>query len=190
MAEFHYEMKVPKERVAVLIGKAGETKRLIEKSTKTKLNIDSKEGDITVDGEDALGLFSTKDIITAIGRGFNPDIALLLLKPDYGFEVIQIGDFIKSKSSAQRIRGRIIGEQGKARRVIEELTECNISILGKTICIIGDVQHIPMARRAIESLLGGSPHANVYRWLERQRAKMKSIPFGTDLSNSEESKDI
>ena len=31
-----YEVKIPKERIAVLIGHNGETKKLIEKTTKTR----------------------------------------------------------------------------------------------------------------------------------------------------------
>ena len=190
MAEFHYEMKIPGERVAILIGKKGETKRQIEQATKTKLEIDSDEGDIIVHGEDALGMFSTKDIISAIGRGFNPEIALLLLKQDYSFEVISLNDYIKSKSASQRVKGRVIGAEGKARRVIEELTECNLSVYGKTIAILGPIEHVPLARRAIESLLAGSPHANVYHWLEKQRSKMKHATFHSQSSDSAEPKGI
>jgi ribosomal RNA assembly protein len=82
MTEFSYQIKIPKERIAVLIGKKGEIKNQIEEHTRTRIDVDSKEGDITVSGEDAITLYSTRDIIRAIGRGFNPDIALLLLKPE------------------------------------------------------------------------------------------------------------
>ena len=37
--EYQYELKIPKERIAVLIGKKGETKRVIERTTKTKLKV-------------------------------------------------------------------------------------------------------------------------------------------------------
>ena len=72
MASFHYEIKVPKDRIAVLIGKNGETKKEIEETTHSKINIDSGEGDVVVQGTDPLMLFSTKNIIKAIARGFNP----------------------------------------------------------------------------------------------------------------------
>jgi len=174
MPEFQYELKVPKERVAVLIGKNGATKKLLEKATKTQIDIDSNEGDVFVKGEDALGLFSTNEIIQAIGRGFNPEIALLLLHQDYSFELISLNEYTKSKNTLHRIKARIIGSEGKARRLIEGLTDCHISVYGKTIGIIGKIEKVPLARRAIESLLGGSPHANVYKWLEKQRKMMKT----------------
>ncbi len=174
MVEYSYELKVPKNRVAVIIGKEGSVKKEIEEVTKTKLHIDSKEGDIFVSGEDALGLYTAREIIKAIGRGFNPDVAKLLLKPDYIFEVVDLSEYAgKSKDAMLRLKGRVIGKEGKSRKLIEELTECNISVFGKTISIIGLPEATANARQAVESLLRGSTHANVYKWLERRRRELK-----------------
>ena len=173
MTEYSYELKVPRNRVAVIIGKEGSIKKEIEESTKTKLNIDSKEGDVFVSGEDALGLYTAKEIIKAIGRGFNPSIARLLLKPDYLFEVVDLSEFVKSKEAMLRLKGRVIGREGKSRKLIEELTETNISVFGKTISIIGLPEGAASAKQAVESLLRGSTHANVYKWLEKRRRELK-----------------
>ena len=173
MVEYSYELKVPKNRVAVIIGKEGGIKKEIEESTNTKLSIDSKEGDVFVSGEDALGLYTAREIIKAIGRGFNPDVAKLLLKQDYVFEVVDVSEFVKSKDAIVRLKGRVIGKEGKSRRLIEELTECNISVFGKTIGIIGLPEAAANARQAVESLLKGSTHANVYKWLESRRRELK-----------------
>ena len=172
--EYSYELKIPKNRVAVLIGKEGSVKKDLEESTKTKLNIDSKEGDVFVSGEDGLGLYTAREVIRAIGRGFNPDIAKLLLKSDYIFEVVDLSEYIgKSKNAMLRLKGRVIGKEGKSRKLIEELTECNISVFGKTISIIGLPESTANARQAVESLLRGSTHANVYKWLEKRRRESK-----------------
>lgn len=174
MVEYSYELKVPKNRVAVIIGKEGSIKKDIEESTNTKLNIDSKEGDVFVSGEDALGLYTAREIIKAIGRGFNPEIAKLLLKTDYVLEVVDVSEYVgKSKEAMLRLKGRVIGKEGKSRRLIEELAECNISVFGKTISIIGLPESTSNARQAVESLLRGSTHANVYKWLERRRRDFK-----------------
>lgn len=173
MVEYSYELKVPKNRVAVIIGKDGSVKKEIEESTKTKLNIDSKEGDIFVSGEDALGLYTAREIIKAIGRGFNPDVAKLLLKQDYIFEVVDLSEYVKSKDAMVRLKGRVIGKEGKSRRLIEELTESSISVFGKTISIIGQPESAANAKQAVESLLRGSTHANVYKWLEKRRRELK-----------------
>ncbi len=173
MAEFAYEIKIPKERIAVLIGKSGEIKKKIETTLGITLQIDSQEGDITIQGEDALQLYSGRDIVRAIGRGFNPETALLLLKQDYVFELIDITRYVK-ENHLQRVKGRIIGKDGKARLVLEELSLSNICVYGKSIGIIGETENVGMAKRALESLLQGAPHAIVYKWLEKRRKEMKT----------------
>jgi ribosomal RNA assembly protein len=170
--DYAYELKIPRERVAVLIGKSGKTKSDLEKATKTKLDIDSVEGEIKISGNDPLQLFTCREIVRAIARGFNPESAMKLLKQDMALEIMGVEQYAGEKDLG-RIRGRVIGEGGKARRIIEELTECNVSVYGKTVSIIGDFEGMNIARRAIESLLGGSQHATVYKWLERQRRELK-----------------
>jgi len=171
--EYSYELKIPKERVAVLIGKAGEVKKRIETDTNSKLNIDSHEGIVQITGDDTLGLFNAREVVKAIGRGFNPEIAELLIKGDYTFEIISLRDYAKTKKEMMRIKGRVIGAEGKSRKVIEELTESHICVYGKTIGLIGEPENVAIARRAIESLLSGSQHTNVYKWLEKQRKELK-----------------
>lgn len=173
MAEYSYELKIPLARVAVVIGKGGNVKKDIEEATGTKLQIDSAEGDVFITGEDALGLYTAREVITAIGRGFNPELAKLLLRQDYASEQVEIEDYAKTKRHEIRVRGRVIGAEGKARKVIEELTDCHVSVYGKTITIIGEIESVGTCKRAIEKLLGGSQHSSVYRWLEKQRKEMK-----------------
>lgn len=173
MTTYSYELKIPKERVAVLIGKKGEIKKKIEKNTKTKLKVDSKEGDIIVSGENTIDLYATRELIKAIGRGFNPDIAQLLLKQDFSFELVNIADYTRNKNDITRLKGRVIGTGGKSRRYIEMLSESDICVYGKTIGIIGRIENVTLARKAIENLLKGSSHSNVNKWLEMQRKELK-----------------
>jgi len=173
MSSFAYEIKIPRERIAVLIGKNGEIKKKLETATGVNIKIDSKEGDVFIEGEDALQLYMIRDIIRAISRGFNPEIALLLLKQDYVFELIDITRYVK-ENHMLRIKGRIIGKEGKARKIIEELTGSFISVYGKSICIIGELESVRLCKRALESLLQGAPHSVVYKWLEKRRKEMKS----------------
>src|SRR3989338_2288700 len=106
MAEFQYELKIPRERIAVLIGKEGLIKKQIEEETKTEIKVDSKEGDIFIFGDDGLKLYNAKEVIKAIGRGFNPEIALLLMNTDYIFEVVNLNEFAtKSKETLMRLKG-------------------------------------------------------------------------------------
>jgi ribosomal RNA assembly protein len=174
MAEFSYELKIPKERIAVLIGKNGEVKKSLESETNIVIKVDSKEGDIFIYGEDALGLYTAREVVRAIGKGFNPEVARLLLKQDYVFEIINLTEFTgKSRNTLIRLKGRVIGNEGKSRRLIEELSETYISVYGKFIGIIGLPESILIAKKAVEALLRGSTHANVYKWLEKKRREMK-----------------
>jgi ribosomal RNA assembly protein len=173
MAEkFSYEMKIPEERVGVLIGASGKTKKRIEEMTQCTLDI-SQEGDVIISGSDAVLLYTAREIIRAIARGFNPTIALLLLKPDYMLEVIDISDYAgKSKKARIRIKSRLIGTKGKAQKEIERLANVDIAIYGKTISMIGLIDDVQIARQAVEMLIRGSMHKTVYRFLEKKRKEM------------------
>ena len=171
MEAYTYDIKIPHERVAVLIGKDGTIKKRLEQETKTSLDVDSKEGNVSVTGEDALTLYTAREIISAVGRGFNPEVALRLLKSDYAFELIQLADYARNKNDEKRLKGRVIGQEGKSRRLVEELTSTDVTVYGKTIGIIGEAYNVSIARRAVVSLLNGSTHAKVYKWLEQQRKK-------------------
>lgn len=173
MPEFSYELKIPKDRIAVLIGPKGALKKELEEQTHSKITIDSKEGDVFISGKDSLGLFTVREVIKAIARGFNPDIAQLLLKQDYVIEIVSISDYSMKKNHLQRLRGRVIGADGKARMTIENLTETYVVIYGKTIGIIGTNERALLARRALETLLEGSTHASVYKWLEKAAREIR-----------------
>ena len=173
--EYSYEIKIPEERVAVLIGKEGETKKHIEEQVGCKLNI-SAEGDVQITGNDSIQLFLAQDIIKAIARGFNPNTALLLLKPDYALEILNLIDITgKSKNDLLRIKGRLIGKGGKSREELERLTDTHISVYGKTVSVIGEINQASLARQALGMLIDGAMHNTVYRFLER---KKKEILFG------------
>lgn len=172
MKKYTQNVKIPKDRIAVLIGKEGEIKSQIEENTKTRINVDSEEGDVFIQGEDAIELYTAGEIIKAIARGFNPEVAQLLLRQDFCFILLDLSEHCKP-TEIRRIKGRIIGKEGKARENIERLTECNISVYGKTIAIIGMNDNALVAKNAVESLIRGSPHSKVYSYLEKQRREKK-----------------
>src|SRR3989344_5884882 len=92
----------------------GETKRKIAKLTNTKLQINSREGDIIIIGDNGLNIYLAKKMINAIGRDFNPEIALNLLEDDKDLEIIDISHFSrKTKNDLNRVRARLIGREGK-----------------------------------------------------------------------------
>ncbi len=176
--DFSYEVKIPKERVAVLVGVKGETKKKIAHALGIKIEVDSKEADVLLEGDDSLKLLTGQNIVKAIGRGFNPEIAMELLNDDNYLEIIDIEQYSgSSKSNLIRVRARAIGTGGKARKTLEELTDTKVVVFGKTIGIIGDFEGVALARKAFESLLMGNRHTTVYAWLEKQRKRSKSMMY-------------
>lgn len=178
MTEARIHVKVPIDRVGVLIGPNGHIRKKIERLLQVKLKIDSSTGDIEVQLEpntqDPAVIFRAKNIITAIGRGFTPDKAFKLADMNVLFEVIDLREYFgKSSAGIRRIKGRIIGSGGKTRRLIEELTGANLSVYGHTVSIIGDPLPFNAAREAVHMLINGSEHRTVYRFLQRKRGELK-----------------
>jgi ribosomal RNA assembly protein len=172
-------IKIPKERVGVLIGPEGRTKKSIEEKLSVELQIDSDAGDVTITmaekATDPSMLFKAKDVITALGRGFSPEHAFRLIRDeDAILDVIDLrGVFGKSEADIKRVKGRIIGMNGKTRTIIEELTDTSVAVFGHTVAIIGTIEQVQVAREAIEMLIRGSMHGTVYRFLHGKRRELK-----------------
>jgi ribosomal RNA assembly protein len=54
--------------------------------------------------------------------------------------------FGRSESDIRRVKGRIIGMDGKTRRIIEELTDTHIAVYGHTVGIIGKIEQCPSGK--------------------------------------------
>gem|GEM_PF-99986 len=164
-------INIPKDRVAVLIGKKGEIKKKIQKETSTKIEINS-DGEVIIKRkittENPLKQLKARDIIKAIARGFSPEKAFLLLKQENYLEVINLSEYVSDKS-LKRIRSRIIGKEGKSRKIISKLTKTEIVIYGKTVSIIGKIQNIQITKKSIMKIIEGAPHSAVFRYLERNK---------------------
>ena len=172
-------LRIPKERVAVVIGRKGQTKREIEERTKTKIEVDSETGEVfiasTEETDDPLAVWKARDIVMAIGRGFSPERAFRLFNEGETLEVVNLTDIIigNDKNALPRVRGRIIGRKGRTREIIEEMSGADISVYGKTVAIIGNPLQVEVAKTAIEKLVKGSPHVVVYKYLERRKKDLE-----------------
>jgi ribosomal RNA assembly protein len=168
------EVKVTAARIAVLIGKGGATKREIEKKTDTILTIDSKEGTVLVEGEDAISVLKTIELVRAVNRGFSPERAFRLMEDeDMLLDVIDLSGIYNTTKQMERIRGRIIGKAGRSREQIEDMTGTVISVYGKTISIIGLPEQIRLTRTAIDMILEGLPHEAVFSFLDKKKKEAK-----------------
>jgi ribosomal RNA assembly protein len=179
MAKPNTFIKIPAERVGVLIGPEGTTKKNIEGKLSVGLQIDSQSGDVTItlaeEATDPSLLFKAKDVVTALGRGFSPEHAFRLIRDEEAMlDVIDLRTvFGRSETDIKRVKGRIIGMNGKTRNIIEELTGTNVAVYGHTVSIIGTIEEAEVAREAVQMLVKGSLHATVYRFLHRKRRELK-----------------
>ncbi len=164
------EIRVPDDRIGVLIGKNGEVKKLIEEKTGCKINV--KGGVVEIICEDAVGFLKARDAINAIAHGFSPEVAMKLLEGFRVLEVIDLSDYI-SDNAMQRVKGRIIGKGGRMRKNIEDMLGVDVSIYGKKVAIIGEPDAVNVAREAIMMLIDGSQHTTVQRYLENRRRDLK-----------------
>jgi len=168
-------VKIPQDRIGALIGEGGETMREIEERAEVRLDIDSESGSVKIEsvGDPVTGL-KGPDIVKAIGRGFHPDDALTLLDDEMiMFDMIDIDAASRNQNDFTRQKGRLIGEGGRTRELMEELTGASVVIYGSTLGIIGGPEQVDAVREAAEMLLEGAPHGSVYSFLERRHNEMK-----------------
>ncbi len=171
-------VKIPKERVGILIGEEGKAKQYIEDRLNVKIDVDS-EGSVTIKltekASDPSMLLKAKDVVTAIGRGFSPEANFRLIRnEDEIFDMIDLRQvFGRSESDIKRVKGRLIGTEGKTRKLIEELTEANVVVYGHTIGFIGSFTQVEAARHAAQMIIEGCQHQTVYRFLQRKRTELK-----------------
>ena len=171
-------IRIPTDRIGALIGKSGNTKKLIEKKCSVSLDIDSEGGEVMITTKkltDDIEPFKAVEIVSAIGRGFSPENAMRLLSGENSLHIIDLREFAgKSPDQIERVKGRIIGEGGTARLNIESLTNALITVYGRTVAIIGEPNQLRLAVDAISSLSSGSMHGPVYSKLESARRREKA----------------
>lgn len=171
-------IKVPGERIGVLIGRKGAVIGKIKQECRVNVDVESESGNVIVRYDSSSLIegnpFKALEIISAIARGFSPERAFKLLDEDVVFQLLDIRDYVgNSQSSMNRLKGRIIGERGKSRRTIEELSGADVSVYGHTVGFIGIFEAIKVAVEAIVLLSKGSSHRSVYAMLQNYRRKLK-----------------
>ncbi len=177
-----FVINISKERIGVLIGEGGMVKKKIEELLGVSLQVDSREGTVIVNlakpveqGGDPASLFKARDIVTAIGRGFAPEKALKLAEDGLVLSVIDLTDYVGNNyNHLTRVKGRIIGSQGKTRRIIEESCHVDVAVYGDTVSIIGSYNDVKAAEEAVTALINGAPHGAVYRIVNEYARRRKT----------------
>ncbi|MCC6062060.1 MAG: RNA-processing protein [Desulfurococcaceae archaeon] len=174
--------KIPVERVGILLSNKGEIIKTIQQRLDVKISIDPSLGSVVIEPSKSdtpvNNLFKAKDYIEAIGYGFSPERAERVLGEDQVLLVIDLKDQLRlPENHLKRIKGRIIGEEGRARRNLEEISGCYISVYENYIAIIGDYESANAVKEAIQLLIEGREHSTVYRYLKRLMLRSSRKPM-------------
>mgnify|MGYP000554197523 CR=1 FL=1 len=176
------ELRVPiePERLGVLIGNKGKVKKKIEEALNVELEVDSKNSLVKIrlkEGATIMNLLKARDLVMAISYGFSPERAFRLLDESQVLDVINLKEIAKGREDMKRIKGRVIGKEGKARAMIEDLTGACISVYDKYIAIIGDYEQVRVAREAVMMLVRGRQHRTVYNFLRREYRRLREKKY-------------
>lgn len=150
-------LSIPEERVAVLIGAEGITRKKIELLGKVELEIGA-DGRVKIVGNESLEVWKAKSVVKAIGRGFSPGPAMQLFDDEVILEVIDLKEVLPNERAIARQKARIIGRQGKMRKKLEHTLLISLSVYGNTVSIIGKTENVDIAKASIEKLITGAMH--------------------------------
>jgi ribosomal RNA assembly protein len=150
---------------------------------KIKVSLQPDKDKVIVKGSE-YNEFLVEEIILAIDFGFQIEDALLLKNEDFVLEFIDIKSHTRRRN-LKDVRARVIGTKGKARKTIENLTGSVIVIKENRVGVIVDNNHLDATIQAIESLIQGSKHGNVFAYLEKQGVAIKNNFDDEDLGLKE-----
>ncbi|MDT7890173.1 MAG: KH domain-containing protein [Desulfurococcales archaeon] len=170
--------KIPLDRVGVIIGGGGSIIEMLRRRLDVSIKVDSSTGAVVVEpaspSTPVSNLLKAKEFVDAIGYGFSPDRAERVLDEDQVLVIIDLKSYVgDSENHLKRVKGRIIGEGGRARRNLEEITNTYISVGEAEVAIIGGFEEAEVARQAIQMLIEGRQHTTVYKYAERMMAGIR-----------------
>ncbi|MCE4601498.1 MAG: KH domain-containing protein [Desulfurococcales archaeon] len=171
-------VKVPIDRIGAVIGRQGEVKRYLVEKLGVRLTIDSENSLVIVEPEASnvppINMMKAGEVVKAIAYGFPPDKAYRLMDEDQILVIVDLKQIVgDSPNHLKRVKGRIIGEGGRARKAIEEMTGTDIFVGDYYVAIIGEYERAMAAKKAVEMLAEGRMHSTVYKYLDRVLREVK-----------------
>lgn len=167
---------VEKSRLGLVIGHGGSAKRDLERLFRVTLEIDSRNSIVyIVPKEDAspYEVLKARQAITALSLGFRPGDVRLLAEDTSYLELIDLKEVSRNREDMARIKARIIGSEGKFKRLLEEMTGVRVVVGEREVGIIGDFEQVKVARDAISMILRGRSHRTVINYLKIQSRSLK-----------------
>lgn len=175
-------VKVPDDRLTLF--ENGNAKTTVENETEAKVSIDEEAKIVSVRHDNSVKELDAKRVIQAITNGFEVYEALKLSRePMNQLTTVNIRDMTRNNKEFKRQKGRIIGENGRTKELISELTGASVSVYRDKVSIIGNDRDARKARYAVVSLIRGRPHQDVYRDLEKYK-KNRVKALATRFYNS------
>jgi len=171
-------VRIPPDRLGAVIGKKGEVKRMLMERLGVKITVDTENGVVIIE-PDAPGvrpdnIMKAAQVIRAISYGFPPEKAMRLLDDDQVLVVVDLKQIVgDAPNHLRRVKGRVIGEKGRARRTLEEMTGTDINVGDYEVAIIGDYERAIAAKKAVEMLVEGRMHSTVYKYLDQVLREIK-----------------
>ena len=162
---------IPDKRLKAVSDKDFAVLKEIEK----ELGVSAKlvDGNVELEG-DGGKCWIAEQVLNAISLGFDANKAYKLFNDEYFLETIDLDVlFGKNEKLIERYKARVIGSEGRAKRVLEDLSEAHLSIWENKIAILGTFDKLSEAKEAITQLLKGSTHAGVYAYLEKNKREAK-----------------
>ena len=169
-------VRVPPDRLGAVIGAEGTVKRYIMEKTGVNMTIDTENSLVILESDTAapINLMKAGEVVKAIAYGFPPEKAYRLLDEDQILVIVDLKQIVgDSPNHLTRVKARIIGERGRARRTLEEMTGTYIHVGDHYVAIIGDYERAMLAKKAVEMLAEGRMHGTVYRHLDRMLREVR-----------------
>ncbi|MBM3230289.1 hypothetical protein FJZ22_01375 [Candidatus Pacearchaeota archaeon] len=153
---------------------------------KLHVTIEIKGKQVSYEG-DAVHEYTAELVLQAMAFGFSAKQALQLIEPDTTFKVIAMKHFTRRKDM-EDVRSRVIGKEGKTKRTIENITDCDIIINNNDIGILGSSVQVEAAIVGLGNLIRGTKEANTYAYLERHNTESKQKYDDLGLKEEEKNK--
>jgi ribosomal RNA assembly protein len=161
---------ITKERIRSLSRDRKELAR-VGKLCGCSLNIDDDV--VHVEG-DAYNEFMAKNIIYAYGRGFDMADAERLMDDRNYFASIDLRQSFGSEKRIKQVKARVIGENGRTKKYIEQVTGAKVSVYGDTVSFIGSNEAVSEAETAVNALIEGRTHKTAYEKMEAAHRRNKA----------------